>query len=180
MFMRAPHGRFKPTMCAPPPFFNLWIRPWAIILTLLLNSDCSLLLNLMLALYSLLFRYTLNDMASVVKYLLIAALLLSHVGPSQQDARAVVKWTAHAAVKLHPTTKFAYRIYDNTIWALNLADFLWTGPSHSAVLTWLVKNPPPLLTELMPRMLLDYLAQFCDYYNLPICTNSVKFLQYVV
>ena len=22
------HGRFKTTVCAPPPFFNLWIRPW--------------------------------------------------------------------------------------------------------------------------------------------------------
>lgn len=119
-------------------------------------------------------------MASVVKYLLIAALLLSQVGPSQQDARAVVEWTAHTAAKWHPTTKIVYRVYDNTRWALNLVEFLWTGPSHSAVLTWLVKNPPPLLTELMPRILLDYLAQFCDYYNLPICTNSVKFLQYVV
>ena len=128
------------------------------------------------------FRYTLNDMASVV---LIAALLFSQVGPSQQnarglDARGLVEWTAHSAAKWHPTTKFVYRIYDNTRWALNLLEFLWTGPSHSAVMTWLVKNPPPLLTELMPRILLDYLAQFCDYYNLPVCTNSVKLLQYVI
>ena len=119
-------------------------------------------------------------MASVVGCLLIAALLLSQVRPSQQDARTVVEWTTHAAAKWHPTTKIVYRIYDNTRWALNLLDFLWTGPSHSAVMTWLVKNPPPLLTEMMPRIFLDYLAQFCDYYNLPMCTNSAKLLQYVV
>ena len=119
-------------------------------------------------------------MAPVVGCLLIATLLLSQVGPSQQDARGLVEWTAHSAAKWHPTTKFVYRIYDNTRWALNLLEFLWTGPSHGAVMTWLVKNPPPLLTELMPRIVLDYLAQFCDYYNLPICTNSVKLLQYVV
>ena len=163
----------NPLYVFPPPLLLQSLDPP-------LGYNSSLLLNLMLALYSLLFRYTLNDMASVVKYLLIAALLLSQVGPSQQDARAVVEWTAHAAVKWYPTIKSVYRIYDNTRWALNLVEFLWTGPSHSAVLTWLVKNPPPLLTELMPRILLDYLVQFCDYYNLPICTNSVKFLQYVV
>ena len=119
-------------------------------------------------------------MAVVVGCLLIAALLLSQVGPSQQDAGALVIRVAHTAAKWHPTTKIVYRIYDNTRWALNLLDFLWTGPSHRAIMTWLVKNPPPLLTELMPRILLDYLAQVCDYYDLPMCTNSAKLLQYVV
>ena len=119
-------------------------------------------------------------MAFVVNFLLIAVLLHGQVGPSQQDARTLVEQAAHAAAKWHPTTKFVYRIYDNTRWALNLLELLWTGPSPGVVMTWLVKNPPPLLTELMPRILLDYLAEFCDYYNLPICTNSVKLLQYVV
>ena len=112
------------------------------------------------------------SMAFVVNFLLIAALLHGQVGPSQQDARTYVERAAHAAAKWHPPTKFVYRI--------NLLEFLWTGPSPGVVMTWLVKNPPPLLTELMPRILLDYLAEFCDYYNLPICTNSVKLLQYVV
>ena len=121
-------------------------------------------------------------MAVVVGCLLIAALLFSQVGPSQQSAGALVIRVAHGLLKSHPITRYAITLYENARWALDFYEFLWTGPSHREVMTWLLQNPPPILNDLLslPSWILNYFAQLCDYYDLPICTKSVKLLQYVV
>ena len=127
----------------------------------------------------LLFRYT-GVWHPVVGCLLIAALLLSQVGPSQQTAGALVIRTTHGLLKSHPITRYIYGIFENARWVWNFVDFLWTGPPHKGVMAWLFENPPPILNDWLPSWILDYIAESCDYYNLPACTKSVKLLQYVV
>ena len=117
-------------------------------------------------------------MAVVVKYLLIAALFFSQVGPSQQSAGALVIRVVHGLLKSNPITRYVYTVYENTRWALDFSNFLWSSPTYREVATWLLQNPPPILNDL-PSWILNYLAQICDYYNLPICTKFAKLLQYV-
>lgn len=122
-------------------------------------------------------------MAVVVGCLLIAALLFSQVGPSQQTAGALIKRAAQAVLKSNPITRYIYTLYENARWALKFSDFLyWKSPSHRDVATWLVNNPPPLLNDLLSLQswMLHYLAQICDYYNLPMCNKFAKLLEYVV
>ena len=123
-----------------------------------------------------------RSMAVVVGCLLIAALLFSQVGLSQQTAGALITRAARAVLKSNPITRYIYTLYENAKWALDFSEFLWTSPSHREVATWLVRNPPPLLDDLfsLQSWILDYLAQICDYYNLPRCKKSVKLVQYVV